>query len=131
MILCLFLVFLAIPIRGDIPFQLALQVTTPIMSLYMPVLTAFAMFWFRPGKTMSRAKLSGERWYVALALTLTFQLLMLGGMVTVVYFVRNPPDSDVGLTDHVAALIHWISIFSPLATAPSAFLLGVEKIDPA
>jgi hypothetical protein len=128
MVLCLLLVFAAVPICGDIPFMQALQVTTPIASLYVPILTAFALFWFHPGASPNKKRLSKERWYVALALTLFFQILMLGGVAIIVYFIRSP-DSHAGVFENIVALIHWISIFSPIATAPSAYLLGIERIE--
>ena len=128
---CILTLFVAVPLRGDIAFQWqdAFQLATPITSLYVPILTAFALFWFHPGATPNKRRLSGEKWLPALALTLFFQLFFFIGVVGIVHFSTPSPDSNIGLFEQISGLVHWISIFSPIAMAPAAFLLGVERIE--
>lgn len=131
LILCISILFLAVPLRTDIAFHWedVFQLATPITSLYVPVLTAFALFWFHPGATPNTRKVSGEKWVPALGLTLFFQFFMTAGVAGIVLFTTSAPDSNVGLFEQISGLVHWISIFSPIATAPAAFLLGVERIE--
>ena len=128
--LCITLLFLCVPLRQDIGFRFAdaFQLATPVTSLYIPILTMFALFWFHPGRKSSRRKLSKEKWIAALALTLFFQIFMITGLAGITLYSTPAPDSSVGLFEEVSALVQWISIFSPVATAPAAFLLGVEQI---
>jgi hypothetical protein len=129
--LCILALFLAVRVRRDLGFEWrdAFQMATPITSLYVPVLSAFALFWFRPGTRSSTRRLSLERTLPALGLTLCFQLIMAAGVIGIVLLSAPPrPDSNVTLPDQIAGLVHLMSILSPLATAPSAFLLGVEQI---
>ena len=128
--LCVFILFLAIPLRRDIAFawEDVFQLATPVASLYMPVLTAFGLFWFRPGAPPNTRRLPADRWLPAFGLTLLFQVFMSIGVAGIVLFATPAPDSNVGLFEQVSGLVQWITIFSPTAMLPAAFLLGVEQI---
>lgn len=130
--ICLMMLFCAVFVRADLGFQWsdAFQLATSVASLYIPVLTAFALFWFHPGNPPNNKKVNREKWIAALSLTLFFQLFMILGTAGIVLLSRRPsPDADTGLFEQISGLTNWISIFSPIATAPTAFMLGVEKID--
>jgi hypothetical protein len=54
---------------------------------------------------------------------------MLIGVYGILYHPEVSAESDQpGLFEQMSGLVQWISIFSPVATAPAAFLLGVESI---
>lgn len=125
--------FLAVPIRSDLNFtwQDTYSLSTLITSLYVPVLTAFALFWFHPGAQSRDKSLQSDRWIAALSLSTFFQLFMIAGVLGIVFFSAAPgPTAKYGPIENISGLVHLMSIFSPIATAPAAFLLGVEKIEP-
>jgi hypothetical protein len=132
MSMCMAAVLLAIPIRPNlIAWKDAFSLITPIVSLYVPLLAAFALFWFGPNQSQRNKKLSLDKWIAALSLTLFFQAFMLLPIIGIMFFSDAPgPTGESGLHENINGLIHLMSIFSPIATAPSAFLLGVESIDP-
>lgn len=127
---CFGVLFLALIVRSDVGYNWEdlFDLAAPIASMYIPVLTSFSLFWFHPGALDNSRKLSGERWIAAFALTAFYQMLILGGISGIVLFSKSAPDAEAGLLEKVNGLIHLASVFSPLAIAPAAFLLGIEPL---
>lgn len=106
MVFCLAILFSALGLRQDLGFTWndVFQLATPITSLYIPLLTAFALFWFRAEAPGANRGLSKERLFAALALTIFFQLFMIVGVVGIVLFSTPKPDDEAGLFEHISGL---------------------------
>lgn len=99
-----------------------------ILSLVVPVLSAYSAFWwYRDGS--KRGTVSKERWHAALAVTVVFHVVLFILLLDVVYFESYKTTSVTGAASFpelVANVLQLGLLFSPVAIAPVAHFLGVE-----
>jgi hypothetical protein len=132
MTLLVFAIIATIVVRPSLglTFNDAFKLATLMTSVYLPVLTAFGIFWFTPGNSPDGRELRDDKWIAALALTGFYQAVMIL-CVIVMLCTSGGPEAEEALYDSMSGLVHFVAVFSPLATAPVAYMLGVEKIEPA
>lgn len=105
-------------------------------ALFVPVLTAFATFWFRPGTDGALVQVvPRDRANIAIVITVAYHLVVVGLLMYATYG-QQYASGEAGDFIPPITFNEWVTnvlqiglFASPIATAPSAYLLGIEKIE--
>ena len=130
-----------------------------MLSLIIPVLSAFGAFWFHGGEREAaprptrrrRADPQGdlaeaqgamvvlmplENWWPALVSTILYHMILVFYIFSILFIYNyegnDNPDvrSGLALSDLVTYGMQYGMLCLPLATAPAAYYLGIDKIQP-
>lgn len=130
--------FLATSTKDGVTFDQASKAAWNIAYVLVPIIAAFASFWFSPkgedsAKQSARKKIDGVRLYAMFSLTLVFHIIVLGYFAFAIFFVDfgeadfvvDRPH-DISYSDRVDAGIKWLMLLSAFAVLPVGFVLGGE-----
>ncbi len=125
--------FLATSTKDGVTFDQASRAAWNIAYVLVPIITAFASFWFSPKgedttKKITDKKIDGVRVYAIFAITSVFHIVVLGYFAFAIFFVDfyNPETPDISYSDRVDTGIKWLMLLSAFAVLPVGFVLGGE-----
>jgi len=137
---CLLLFFVAPLYRGyiKIPSEDVFDGITKISCVYIPILIAFAIYWFRPihsssNKKKKNSEFEFEKGFAALIITVFCNFFILTCTFVVLYVYPLKESGDMLSEDWAfeqavnTGIIYIANPLSILAAAPLACLLGVES----
>jgi hypothetical protein len=133
-----FLLFEFVPFfrTGVITHQMAHAGFLKILSLVSPVLGAFSVFWFAHPTSSRTGTISRERWLAAFWATIVYHFILSVYLIAIIYVHDYKGSSngvgpgDPSFDDLVGNAMQIGVLLSAIATAPAAFLVGVDRIEP-
>lgn len=140
--------FLATSLKDAVTFDQASNAAWDIAYIMVPIITAFASFWFSPSRNNSQSDQSpqktvdqppqetvdhspqeivdGQRAYAMFILTIVFHLIILGyfsiGIFAVDFY--DPKTPDISYDSRVDMGIKFLLLLSSFAVLPVGFVLG-------
>jgi hypothetical protein len=117
--------------RGFIDQEDAHAGLIKLAALYVPVMTSFASFWFRLSPSRISGTVPKERWLPAIGTTLAYHGVLFVLLFYALYLDPYPTRNGQPLRSFNQWVVDILQIglfLSPVATAPAAYLLGVESI---
>ena len=125
------------PDRIIIESKMAHSAVIKLAAVFVPIVSAFATFWFRIGNTNnSSGYVPRDRWGPAIITSVVYVCLIVGFVFFAIYIVdytsqENLPPGTDSFDEWIVNIMQLALLLSPIATAPAAWLLGVERIDPS